>query len=124
LSFNADIIKTLLSKYVIDKTKPEWKIKKLCWDGIEREIPDSLNGEILLEEHIEDGKVKGWITIDPNDLANILNMRDNPSLRPNITIPDGKYKGRNLQTLTKDEFEDITGHKKYLDKWRKEGINI
>jgi hypothetical protein len=117
-------LKAKLARYIVDKSKPEWKVKRQCWDGIEREIPDSLNGEILLEEHVEDGKVKGWITVSPEALANILNMRDNPSLRPNITITEGRYRGRNQQTLTKDEFEYYTGYKKYLDKWRMEGIDI
>jgi hypothetical protein len=114
----------MLSKHVIDKSKPEWRTKRMCWDGVEREIPDSLNGMILLEEHKEDGRVKGWITIDPGDLASILNMRDNPSLRPNVTIEHGRYRGRNLQALNKEEFEDHTGYKRYLDRWRREGINI
>jgi hypothetical protein len=124
LSFNADIVRRLLSRYVIDKSKPEWRVKKLCWDGVEREIPDSLNGEILLEEHVEDGRVKGWITVAPEALAEILSMRDNPALRPDIVIEFGKYKGRNLRMLTRDEFEEATGYKKYFDRWRREGITI
>jgi hypothetical protein len=112
LSFNADILRKILDKYVIDKVKYPY-------------IPNTLSGEILLEEHKDaSGNILGWITITPDNLANILNMRDNPTSRPNIVIDRGKYKGRNLQTLTKDEFEDVTGHKKYLDKWRAEGINI
>jgi hypothetical protein len=122
--FDAHVVRRLLSKYVIDKSKPEWRVKKMCWDGVVREIPDVLNGEILLEEHVEDGLVKGWVTVTPEDLANILNARDNPMLRPNIIIPFGKHKGRDLRTLTREEFEEVTGYKKYFDKWRAEGINI
>jgi hypothetical protein len=124
VSFNADILRRILGKYVIDKSKPEWRVKKLCWDGVEREIPDSLNGEILLEEHVEDGKVKGWITVSPEALAEVLNMRDNPTLRPDVVIAEGRFRGRNLRTLTRDEFEEVTGYKRYFDRWRREGIRI
>jgi hypothetical protein len=114
----------MLSKYVIDRSKPEWRVRKPCWDGVEREIPDSLNGEILLEEHVEDGRVKGWITVSPGALAEVLNMRDNPTLRPDVVIAEGRFKGRNLRTLARGEFEELTGYKKYFDRWRREGINI
>jgi len=117
-------LKTKLSKYIIDKSKPEWRVKKPCWDGIEREIPDSLNGEVLLEEHTEDGKVKGWITVSVENLANILNMRDNPLLRPDVTVDFGKFKGRRLRDLSAGEFEGLTGYKKYFDKWRGEGVSV
>jgi hypothetical protein len=120
--FNADIVRRMLGRYVIDKSKPEWKAKRLCWDGVEREIPDFLNGEILLEEHVEDGRVKGWITVSPEALAQILNMRDNPSLRPDAIITEGRYRGRSLRTLTSSEFEELTGYKKYFDRWRREGV--
>jgi len=121
---SVDTVKSKLSKYIIDKSKPEWRAKRKCWDGVEREIPDALNGEILLEVHEENGLVKGYITIKPEDLANIIDMRDNPSKRPDIVVEDGKYKGRRLRDLSPDEFLDYTGHKKYFDKWRREGINI
>jgi len=52
-------------------------------------------------------------------------MRDDPTLRPDFHIEaPSKYAGRNVRELTKDEFEDFTGHKKYLERWRQEGIEI
>jgi hypothetical protein len=89
------------------------------------DVPSSLDGEILLEE-VRDaaGNILGWITVSSEALEQILRMRDNPTLRPNVTIPDGKYKGRNLRTLTRDEFEELMGYKKYFDRWRREGIKI
>jgi len=118
-------IKAKLRKYVIDKSKPEWKQKRLCWDGVEREIPDTLNGEILLEEHVEDGKVKGWITVHPDALSQILDQAKDPSKRPNITVDlHPKFRGRNLRELSESEFLELTGYSKYLTKWRNEGIPI
>jgi hypothetical protein len=117
-------LKVKLAKYIIDKSKPEWRVKKLCWDGVEREIPDGLTGEIFLEEHVEDGRVKGWITVSVENLANVLAMCDNPLLRPDVTVDFGKFKGRKLRDLTKDEFEEHTGYKKYFSKWRAEGITV
>ncbi|MEM4977246.1 MAG: hypothetical protein QXT64_07980 [Desulfurococcaceae archaeon] len=119
-----DEVKAKLAKYIVDKSKPEWRVKRLCWDGVKREIPDGLNGEVLLEVHEEDGKVKGYITVTLENLVNILNMRDDPSLRPDITIDFGKHKGRRLRDLTSAEFEDLTGYKMYFDKWRREGVAI
>jgi hypothetical protein len=118
-----DEVKGKLSKYIIDKSKEEWKRKRLCWDGDENEIPESLNGEILLEEHIEDGKVKGYITIAPELLVNILNLRDDATIRPDEEVVHNGL-NRRLKELTKDEFEDVTGYKKYFQRWRREGIKI
>jgi hypothetical protein len=118
-----DELRVKLEKYVIDKSKPEWRVKKLCWDNVEREIPHSLNGEVLLEEHVEDGKVKGWITTTIENLAKIIDMRDNPSKRPDEEV---SFRGarRRLGELSKYEFEEYLGYRKYFDKWRNEGVNI
>ncbi len=40
--------------YIIDNTKLEFS-----------DCPDSLNGKIMLERHIEGGQIKGWITMSP-----------------------------------------------------------
>jgi hypothetical protein len=88
------------------------------------DVPSSLDGEILLEKHVVDGQVLGWITVSLEDLARIIAMRDNPILRPDVAIAEGRFKGRNLRTLTRDEFEELTGYKKYFDRWRREGINV
>ena len=37
-----------------------------------KDVPKSLNGEILLERHIHQGKVTGFVTAHPDDLATIL----------------------------------------------------
>jgi hypothetical protein len=88
-------------------------------------VPSSLDGEILLEEVRDaNGNILGWITVSPEALEQILRMRDNPMLRPDVVIAEGRFKGRNLRTLTRDEFEELTGYKKYFDRWRREGINI
>jgi hypothetical protein len=51
-------------------------------------------------------------------------MRDNPLLRPDVTVGFGKFKGGKLRDLSKDEFEEQTGYAKYFKKWRAEGITI
>lgn len=114
-----------LKNKIVDKSKPEWKKLVLDVDGREVEIPGSLNGEILLEVDVgEKGRVKGWYSINPDTLQRILKMRDVPVERPDEVILDGKFVGRNLRSLSPAEFEELSGHKKYLDKWRAEGIDI
>ena len=93
-------LKVKLAKYVINRAKYP-------------HVPASLDGEILLEEHRENGKLKGVITISAEALACILAMRDDPTKR-----------SERLKGKTKDEFERVIGHKKYLDRWRAEGITI
>jgi len=98
---NISTLKTMLSKYLIDETTfPD--------------IPKSLKGEILLEVAVdENGIVKGWITVKPDAFLQILLQRDNSTLRPDL-----------IKDLTKDEYIEATGWKKYLDKWSKEGIVV
>lgn len=86
-------------------------------------IPSELDGEILLEEHVVEGVVLGYITVSIENLVKILDMRDNASLRANVDV-DFKGVKRNLRDLSASEFEEFTGYKKYLDKWRAEGIRI
>lgn len=94
-------LKAKLAKYVINRAKYP-------------HVPASLDGEILLEEDRDkEGNLKGVITISAKALANVLAMRDDPAKRPE------RLKGK-----TKDEFERVTGHKKYLDKWKAEGIDF
>jgi len=98
-------LKQKLSKYVIDKTKAKWKARKKSIDGRQTEIPYHLSGEILLEEVTDDqGRLKGWITVSIDRLAQILNDIADAS-KPEVT-------------------EESTGYKKYLKQWRKEGIEI
>ena len=104
-------LKAKLAKYVINRAKYP-------------HVPASLDGKILLEEHRENGKLKGVITISAETLADILAMRDDALKRPDETVGSGKYKGRKMRTLTKDEYEYLTGHKRYLERWRTEGIKI
>jgi len=108
----ADEVKAKLAKYVINrKSHPH--------------IPPTLDGEILLEEHRDEkGRLRGVITVSAENLANILSMRDDPTLRPDEIIESGPYEGKNVRDLTASEFEDFTSHKKYLDAWRAEGIDI
>jgi len=126
---NENEVRSLLVKHIIDKSKPEWKIKKPNSDGIEVEIPDGLNGEILLEEDIRNGKIRGWTTITVEALTNILAARDDPSKRPARVIPDranipAQCRGKTFREITSAEYEECCGHKGSLDKLRAEGIAI
>ena len=126
---NENEVRSLLVKHIIDKSKSEWKIKKPNSDGIKVEIPDGLNGEILLEEDIRDGKIRGWTTITVENLASILTARDDPSKRPDGVIPDkpnipAQCRGKTFREITSAEYEECGGHKGSLDKWRAEGIAI
>jgi len=65
------------------------------------------------------------IVITAEDLVSTIRERDEPELRLDLTIEvPTKYRGRKLRDLSKDEFEEYTGHKKYLERWRQEGIEI
>lgn len=66
------ILRERLSKYIIDKTKEEWKRVYLNPSGVSVELPDSLHGEILLEEDIRDGKCYGWKTVHPDALEELF----------------------------------------------------
>ncbi len=118
-------VRRKLSKYIIDKSNKKWKAKKLTPSGRLVEIPDTLNGYILIEEvKDEHGHILGWITIHPDELAEIISKRDNPSLREDVEVLHPKYKGKKLRELTKEEYEEATGWKRHFDRWRKEGIDI
>jgi len=63
--------------------------------------------------------------IKAEDLVNLLNQRDEPTLRPDVVLEaPPKCRGRNMRELTKEEFEEVTGYKKYFDKWRDKGISL
>jgi len=65
------------------------------------------------------------VIITAENLVRILNQMDDPTLRPDLTLEIPlKYRGRKLRELTREEFEEVTGHKKYLEHWRREGISI
>jgi len=65
------------------------------------------------------------VLITAENLVNILNQRDDPTLRSDIVLEaPPKYRGRKMRELTKEEFEEVTGHKKYFQRWRDEGIKI
>jgi hypothetical protein len=101
VTIDINTLKSQLSKYLIDEVNfPN--------------IPASLKGEILLEEVKDElGNVKGWITVKPDALLQIILQRDNPSMRPS-----------ELQGLSINEYLTQTGWKKYLDNWNKEGIKL
>lgn len=99
------MLKDLLKDKIIDTSKPEWNKKKKNIDNQDVVIPKSLNGEILLEEDTDEkGRIKGWLTISPENLEKVLTDIADPS-KPDIT-------------------EETTGLKKYIDKWENEGIKI
>ena len=94
-----------LKSFIIDKKQSKWRQKRINILGQEVEIPDWMNGYILLKEDTDDqGRVKGWIVIDLDSFVQIINDIADPN-KPNIT-------------------EESTGYKKYLDEWRKKGIDI
>jgi len=68
-------------------------------------------------------RLTAYITTE--NLMNILSQRDDPTLREDVTLDfPPKYRGRKLRELTGSEFEEATGYKKYLQRWRREGIEI
>jgi len=77
----SEAIKTQLAKYIIDRIKYP-------------HIPNSLDGEILLEE-----TEFGPLTININTFSELL---------PKIKL----------------DFKNEMGYKKYMDKWKKEGIDL
>jgi len=65
------------------------------------------------------------VCVKAEDLLNLLNQRDQPTLRPDVVLEvPPKYRGKKMRELTKEDFEGVTGYKKYLDKWRGKGIRI
>jgi len=122
-----------------EKTKPLpaglEALDKYAFDilGINPEKPNEYELAVILEEDTP-------LAVDPatnfpverltavisaENLVNILNQRDDPSLRPDIVLETPpKYRGRKMRELKPSEFEYVTGYKKYFDRWRKEGIKI
>ncbi|MEM3423573.1 MAG: hypothetical protein QXE51_03315 [Nitrososphaeria archaeon] len=91
MSVNVEELKSKLAKYIIAADKPEHS-----------HIPKSLVGEVLLEEvKSEDGRILGWITITPENLATAVD-----------------------KIKKKEAAEEALGLKKYFDKWRSEGVTI
>jgi len=89
-------VKQKLANKIIDTSKPEFA--DLVSD---RGQPmSSLNGAIILERDLgEDGRLRGVVSIDVDDLAAIL--------------PD-----------LKNDTENKSGWKKHLDKFKAEGIDV
>ena len=121
-----------LKDHIVDKSKAKWNRKVINHDGEEiDEFAASLEGEILTGiDYDEQGRIKGWFTFTVEDMETHLERRDNPGLRADKVIGPkeghvpGKYNGRNMRSLTATEHEEHTGHKKWMDKWRQEGIEI
>ena len=67
-------------------------------------------GHILLEE-VRDprGNVIGYISIDPSELKNILEMIIDPTKRP-----------KELRNLDIEKLVEVIGYKKYFDRWYNE----
>jgi len=66
-------------------------------------------------------RLTDYITVE--ELLNILRQRDDPSIRPDVKlVAPPKFRGRGMRELTKEEFEEVTGHKKYFDEWRDKGL--
>lgn len=93
-----DKIEQKLAGKIIDTSKPEFA--DLIADRNPNKPMSSLNGAIILERDLRvDGSLKGVISADVDDLAAML--------------PD----------LKKDT-EDKTGWKKYLDKFKADGVDL
>jgi len=68
-------------------------------------------------------RLTAFVTV--KNLMDILTKRDDPMLRRDIILEvPPRYKGRKMRRLDKEEFEEVTGYKKYFEKWRAEGITI
>jgi len=117
-------IREKLADKIINKSEAKWQVKKPNQDGKLVEVPDSLNDEILLEEIMSEGRCLGWITTKVESMENLLVKRDDSSKRRDGVSDHKNFIGRNLRSLSPIEYEEVKGHKKYLDKWRAEGIDI
>jgi hypothetical protein len=104
-------LKVKLAKYII--TKDNYP-----------NLPRHLDGEILLEEVKTGGTVVGWLTVGLETLSMIIEMAKDPAKRPDIVVEEGEFKGRWLRSLSADEFARLSGYRKYLDRWKKEGIDF
>ena len=114
-----------LKEHIIDKKASKWNVKMLNVDDEETEIPHSLEGEILVDIVTdESGRVLMWGTISVEDMEKALNRRDKPNLRRDEVLDHPKFHGRNLRSLSALEYEELTGKKKWFDKWRAGGIKI
>jgi len=122
-----DEIKIKLIDYIIDKKLSKWNVQKPNIENELVEIPLPLDGDILLEEDIDEhGRVKGWYTMPVDGLVSLLNRRDNPLTREDGLPEEDKISnlGKRLKDLTAEEFEENSGIKYHLDKWRSEGVDI
>jgi len=104
-------LKIKLKEYIINREKYP-------------EVPRTLDGEVILEKVYLNGIFFGVISITFENLAATINMRDDPSLRPDYVIEGTEFAGRHVRDLTASEFEKLTGHRKYFENWRKKGIRI
>jgi len=66
------ILRERLKKYIIDKSDPRYQRKMENPDGVLVEIPPSLEGELLLEEDVQDGKIWGWYTVNVDELEGLF----------------------------------------------------
>ena len=121
-----DEIKTKLVEHIIDKTKTKWNEKKPNIENKLVSVSSALDGDVLLEEDVDEhGRVKGWITIPLDGLVSLLERRDNPSIREEgLSEDEIRTMDVSLKDLTATEFEEHTGIKRYMDKWRSKGIDI
>jgi len=93
-----DGLKQKLAHRLIDTKKAEFA--DLYADKNPAKKMSSLNGEIILEKDLyPDGTLRGVVSVNPDDLAAIL---------PDI----------------KKDIDDKMGWKKYLDKFKAEGVDI
>jgi len=128
-SSNAQIFKRELTKPL---PRPLAKLKEYACELFDERTEDYV-AHIILEEDVviardpETGfPVDTYsIYVTTKNLLNIIARRDKPELRPDIVLEEPKeFKGRKLRDLTKEEFEEQTGYKKYFDEWRRKGIEI
>jgi hypothetical protein len=99
MSVTKDDIRKKLDKYIIRK-------------GMDKDIPDTLEGEILLEKvYDKKGNYLGVITVSVDNFYNLFkDIFDDPKIT------------KKLEHIKKNKQE--TGYHKYIEKWQKEGIDF
>jgi len=95
----------ILKSKIIRREKSEFK-----------KIPESLEGRILLEEHIENGKIKGWFTIDPEDLDEIFDPILQSGVPPNKKLSEFLIEKDDI--LEEIDPNDLDGSAKQISKKR------